>query len=95
MTISDLEAVLNITKKTIYQGVYHNRIPCIKINKKTLRFDPKAIAEWLESKSRPAVEKEPKQPVRRSPGRPRKNNGRAKDDYINSLVEQAKKEVLV
>jgi excisionase family DNA binding protein len=93
MTIDELAEMLNMTKKTIYQNVHFKRIPHISVNKKTLRFDPKAIADWLKSKTRDAVEREPKQPVRKSPGRPKKN-GRTKDDYISSLVEQAKKEVL-
>jgi excisionase family DNA binding protein len=95
MTIDELAEMLSMTKKTIYQNVHFKRIPHISVNKKTLRFDPKAIDAWLKSKTRDAVEREPKQPVRRSPGRPRKNNGRTNDNYINSLVEQAKKEVLV
>jgi excisionase family DNA binding protein len=93
MTIDELSEMLSMTKKTIYQNVHFKRIPHISVNKKTLRFDPKAIREWLESKSRPAVEREPKTPVRRSPGRPKKNG--TKDSYISSLVEQAKREVLV
>jgi excisionase family DNA binding protein len=93
MTISELADLLSTSKSTIYQSVYHRRIPCVKINKKTLRFDPAAIRAWLESKSRPAIEREPKTPVRRSPGRPKKNG--TKDSYISSLVEQAKREVLV
>lgn len=91
MTIDQLAEMLCMTKKTIYQNVYHKRIPYISLNKKTLRFDPAAIESWLKSKTRDAVEREPKQPIRRSPGRPRKNGN---DNYINSLVESAKREVL-
>jgi excisionase family DNA binding protein len=93
MNIDELAEMLNVNKKTIYQNVYHKRIPYISVNKKCLRFDPRAIEAWLKSKTRDAVEREPKQPVRRSPGRPKKNG--IKDNYINSLVEQAKREVLV
>jgi excisionase family DNA binding protein len=93
MTIDQLAEMLSMTRKTIYQNVYYRRIPALQINRKTLRFCPKAIAAWLESKSRPIVEKEPKMPVRRkSSGRPRKDGT---DDYINRLVNQAKEEVLV
>jgi excisionase family DNA binding protein len=92
MTISELADLLSTSKSTIYQSVYHRRIPCVKINKKTLRFDPAAIRDWLKSKTRDAVEKEPKQPVRRSPGRPKKN-GRA-DEKIERLIESVKAEVL-
>lgn len=91
MKVDEVAEMLNLQRATIYQLVHHKRIPATKINKKCLRFDPKAIRAWLESKSRPAAEEQPKTPVRRSPGRPRKNGNDS--NYINSLVEQAKREV--
>jgi excisionase family DNA binding protein len=92
MTIGELARLLGLTETAIYQAVYHKRMPAVKISKKCLRFDPVEIREWLNKKKTQAVEPEPKTPVRRSPGRPRKNG--IKDNYINSLVEQAKREVL-
>jgi excisionase family DNA binding protein len=92
MTVDELAEMLGMTKTGIYQGVYHKRIPAISISKKCLRFSPAEIQEWLNKKKTHVVEKEPRTPVRRSPGRPRKNCS-AKNDYISRLVEQAKKEV--
>jgi excisionase family DNA binding protein len=92
MTISELAEMLNVSKKTIYQNVYHRRIPALQINKKTLRFDPRAIEAWLKSKTRDAEERPAKTPVRKSPGRPKKN-GRA-DAKIERLIESVKAEVL-
>jgi excisionase family DNA binding protein len=95
MTIDELAEMLNMTKKTIYQNVYHKRIPYISVNKKCLRFDPAAIDAWLASKSRPAQERTEKTPVRRSPGRPRKKIEAGEAARIERLIESAKAEALV
>jgi excisionase family DNA binding protein len=94
LTVEELASMLGMTKTSVYQAVYYKRIPCVKISKKALRFSPSDIEAWLESKTQQVSEPEAtKTPIRRSPGRPRKN-GKARDACINSLVEQAKKEVL-
>lgn len=87
MTVEELSEKLGLSITTIYQAVWKKRIPAIKVSKKCLRFDPTEIRKWLESKKTQIVEPAPKQPVRKSPGRPRKNNS-----YINRIVEQAKRE---
>lgn len=70
LTAEELAERLGLAVTTIYQAVWHKRIPAIKINKKCLRFDPVEIRAWLESKKTQTVEAAPRIPVRRSPGRP-------------------------
>lgn len=99
MTVEEVAEMLGLTRTAIYQMVYYRRIEgVIKISRKCLRFDPVAIRKWLAEKSQAAV---PRQhitaggnyrPTDAKRGRPRKNS--ASDSYINSLVEQAKKEVI-
>jgi excisionase family DNA binding protein len=45
----DLEAMLNISKSTISREVASGRLPCFRIGN-TMRFDPKAVAEWLSAR---------------------------------------------
>lgn len=97
-TIEDVADYLGYKTSAVYQLVYYRRIPAIKISKKAVRFDPAEIKKWLAEKSQ-AVNPRPHPTAGTyragggKRGRPRKN-GTLKDDYINSLVEQAKKEVI-
>lgn len=91
MTVKEVANILGFSEIGIYQAVFRKRLPCVKISKRALRFRPSDIQAFIESKLQPAEPTEVKQPSRRK-GRPRKNS-RLKDDYINHIVEQAKKEV--
>ncbi len=90
LTVQELAEMLGITKVSVYQLVWRKRIPAVQISKKCLRFDPVEIREWLSSKKTQVVSPAPKQPVRKSPGRPR---GGRRDGYIDVLVEKIKQEV--
>ena len=92
LTVKEVADILNFTEIGIYQAVFRKRLPCVKISKRALRFRPSDIQAFIESKLQPAEAIKAKQPVPRRKSRPRKN-GNIRDDYIDRLVEQAKKEV--
>lgn len=48
LTIKDLSCQLNIKPSTLYLWAAQGKIPCQKIHG-LIRFDPDAIATWLES----------------------------------------------
>ena len=47
MTISDLCEYLNCKPSYVYRLTYERKIPHIKLGRRTLRFDPRQINEWL------------------------------------------------
>jgi len=51
LDINQLSEMLSVKKKTIYDWVHKGFIPYIKLGK-LLRFDPKDIDKWFESKRR-------------------------------------------
>jgi excisionase family DNA binding protein len=48
LTIKDLSNQLNIKQSTLYLWAAQGKIPCQKIHG-LIRFDPEAIAIWLQS----------------------------------------------
>ncbi|CAI4030241.1 DNA-binding protein [Nitrospira tepida] len=48
LTIRDLSRQLQIKPATLYAWAAAGKIPCLKIHG-VLRFDPKAVQEWLTS----------------------------------------------
>ena len=48
LTIKDLSRQLNIKPSTLYLWAAQGKIPCQKIHG-LIRFDPEAIAMWLQS----------------------------------------------
>lgn len=50
LTANDVAEILGRRRKTVYDLVWRREIPALKINKKMLRFDPKDIQKWLDSK---------------------------------------------
>ncbi len=94
ITVSDVAAFLGITKMGVYGMVFKKGLPAIKISKRCLRFRPSDIEKWLVSKTQAAVLQRPStEPKHRSSGRVRKNGVKA--DYIDRIIENAKKEVEV
>jgi excisionase family DNA binding protein len=51
LTIEELSAYLKISRFTIYDWVYHKRIPYLKLGR-YLRFKKELIDEWIEKKLR-------------------------------------------
>ena len=49
LTSKDLERLLTVSKATISREAAAGRLPCFRIGS-SLRFDPKAVAEWLRSR---------------------------------------------
>lgn len=48
LTIKELSSWLNVKQSTLYLWVKQGKIPCQKIHS-LIRFDPAAIAMWLQS----------------------------------------------
>ena len=92
LTVGEVAEILGISKFGVYGLVFKKKIPAVKISRRLLRFSPKAIEIFLTSKSQGIQEGiVPRTTIRR--GRPKKN-GAVSGEYVNRLVEHAKKEVL-
>ncbi|OGS21908.1 MAG: hypothetical protein A3J83_03265 [Elusimicrobia bacterium RIFOXYA2_FULL_40_6] len=50
LNIKQLSEFIGVKEKTIYDFVYHDRIPFVKIGR-LLRFRREIIEEWIESKT--------------------------------------------
>jgi excisionase family DNA binding protein len=90
----EVAELLSIQLSTVYNWTYsgkrgYRKIPYLKVGS-CLRFKASDIEKWLN---------EPKEPTEKpKPERPKAGKGlmkRKKDSYIDSLVEKAKREVLV
>ncbi|MEW6740909.1 MAG: helix-turn-helix domain-containing protein [Nitrospirota bacterium] len=94
ITVDEVAEMLGFTTQGVYSLVFKKKIPAVKISKRALRFRPSDIEAWLQEKTQQPVQAAiSQQPARKSPGRPRKN-GTVRNDYVNHIIESAKKEVL-
>lgn len=95
LTIDEVADLLGLSVPGIYGLSHKHLIPCVRVSARCLRFKAAEIAAWLESKSSPVTQTQPQprtaRPGKRSPGRPRKNS--VASNYINTIVESAKREV--
>lgn len=91
LTVQEVSEILGITIHGVYGLVFKKRIPTVKITKRILRFSPKAIAAFIESKSEGVQDRRIINPI---PYRPRSQKGRLSSIHINNIIDQAKKEVL-
>lgn len=94
LTIEDVANLTGLSVPGIYGLSHKHLIPVVRISSRCIRFRASDIASWLESKSTPvnAVTEARKEHVfKKRPGRPRKNS--VANNYVNSIVESAKKEV--
>jgi excisionase family DNA binding protein len=48
---TDVAKLLRIEPRTVYVWAAQGRIPCIRFGGKAIRFDPAAIAAWIEEHS--------------------------------------------
>jgi len=46
LTVKDVAQDLNVDTWTIYKWVRQKRLPCIKLSRKALRFEPAVIAKF-------------------------------------------------
>jgi excisionase family DNA binding protein len=49
LTTSDVSKLLGIHRETLYQWIRDGRIPAMRIGR-NLKFDPAALAVWLEAR---------------------------------------------
>ena len=47
MTAQEIAAFLRISPKTVYNWVSLGIIPCIRFNRRLVRFERKRVVEWL------------------------------------------------
>lgn len=47
MTAQEIAAYLRISPKTIYNWVSLQIIPCFRLNRRMVRFDPDRVDEWF------------------------------------------------
>ncbi len=90
LTINEVAELLGYKKlNPLYCMVHRRQIPFIRLGKRILRFRLSDIEAYIESRKHGVETPAPKQAVTRR-GRPRKG-GSGGNNYINSLVEAAKK----
>jgi len=46
---SEVASILNVAKDTIYKWIHRISLPCIRVGD-CIRFDPRQLADWLESR---------------------------------------------
>jgi excisionase family DNA binding protein len=93
MTIGQLCENLQLSKQTIYALIWKRKIPCVKLSRRCVRFEPYAIDAWLAEKSFPAAGAQSPAPAK--PPKKKKNaNANFSNARIIDIVEKAKKEVL-
>jgi len=56
ITARELASRLGVTTNTIHTWARDGRIPCLRVGRKTLRFDPAAVVAALEANARRQAE---------------------------------------
>jgi excisionase family DNA binding protein len=93
LTVNEVAQAIGMTTFGVYGLVHKRQIPAVKISRRCLRFRPQEIEKWLQEKSQIVSQQSthPKPSIRR--GGPKKN-GIVSGEYVNRLVDHARKEVL-
>jgi len=92
LDVSAVADLLGIEKISVYNLVYRNQIPCVKLSRRMLRFRASDIAEWIALKvHEPHVIQ---QRGKKTPVYKPKFVGQSSIDGINAIVRRAKSEVL-
>lgn len=90
LTVAQVAEILNVKESTLYKWTHNRKIHFVKLSGRILRFRQSDLERWIESKqSAPATPT----PPRPRPGR-RAGHTKFTNDYVDRLVENAKKEVL-
>ena len=45
----EVAELLKVSKETIYKWAKRRALPCIRFGKDCIRFDPKQLADWIQS----------------------------------------------
>jgi excisionase family DNA binding protein len=51
----EVAELLRISKETVYKWAKRHALPCIRFGKDCIRFDPKQLADWIQSNGEPAA----------------------------------------
>jgi len=82
LTVKDMATRLQVKEKTIYAWTSQGKIPCVKVNG-VIRFDERAIEQWLQACHVPVGP--PRMPA------PNRRNRAATS--VDHLIESAKRAV--
>jgi excisionase family DNA binding protein len=50
LSVAELALILNISKRTIYEHIDENRLPCIRFGS-TIRLCPEQTAQWITDRA--------------------------------------------
>lgn len=90
LKISEVADFLGLETMSVYGLVARKKIPCLKISRKILRFDPTEIEKFIEGKKQG---EEKNQIIFRREKRKEKKMKCPPDMAVRELVEKTKKEV--
>jgi excisionase family DNA binding protein len=51
MSVDEIAELLGLAKGTVYHLVSEERIPCVRLSARCLRFRLSEVMEWIEKKS--------------------------------------------
>ncbi|MFZ5996387.1 MAG: helix-turn-helix domain-containing protein [Nitrospirota bacterium] len=96
LTAEQVADILNYTVQGIYQLVHKKRIPVIKLSEKRgpIRFRRTDIEAWLASKTQDVVSNKEQNQRQQSVRYRSQRRGRATVDYVDNIIDAAKREVL-
>ena len=91
--IGRLSQYLRVKRSTIYAMICRNRIPVVKISGRCVRFRESDIEHWLESRT-VAASTNTSMNTRERPRKTRRAR-KATNAFVDDIVENAKREVLL
>ncbi|HME44592.1 MAG TPA: helix-turn-helix domain-containing protein [Syntrophorhabdales bacterium] len=91
--IGKLAQYLRMKRSTIYAMICRKRIPVVKISGRCVRFRESDIERWLESRTI-AFDTSRSMDIRERPRKTRRA-GKAANAFVDDIVENAKREVLL
>ncbi len=92
LKVTEVAEILNFTPAGVYQLTFKNKIPVVRISRRCLRFRPEDIGNWLREKTQTVQSAGETEAAARRTSRSRR--GRLKDSSVDSIVRNAKKEIL-
>ncbi|HQP91437.1 MAG TPA: helix-turn-helix domain-containing protein [Candidatus Omnitrophota bacterium] len=51
LNIDELSEYINLKKRTLYSLTFQNKIPCVRVGGKILRFDVEKIDAWMSQQA--------------------------------------------
>ena len=91
ITIEELVEKLSVSKATIYAWTSRGRIPHVKVGSRLIRFRESEIIAWLDSQESKKTSA-PFHFIKKQ--RPAREKINFADEYVNRVVESAKRKVL-